>query len=578
MFIYNKQYEAEVNEKWHRFIGGGNDLPMEDSVVRREIWNSWRRSVEHNISPTEVKDMVLSERELSAVRQVNRLLMDVSHSYIQNIYSFVRGTNFVLALTDAEGFVLDLVGDDTNIQQRTKKSGLRIGSNRHESYAGTNGIGLCLNLARPVQVWGSEHYILPHHGYVCSAAPIKDSEGNIQGILDVVGPIGLPHAHTLAMVSASADGIEKEMRMREAYNRVSVANNQLSATVQSISNGIIMFDNMGIITQYNHRACEILKLSSSQNIINTNIFDLLRQNSSFDLTSFTKDAQNMDVSLITRDGYRVPVSLSVSIIKNADGVKTSTLLVMEEMKKLHMLVNKISGFKATYTFGSILGVSPAMQAAKGIAELAAQSTSNVLILGESGTGKELFAQAIHNASDRSNGPFIAINCGSLPKSLIESELFGYEPGSFTGASKEGNPGKFELANGGTLFLDEIGDMPLSLQTTLLRVLQTREIVRIGGKNKKAIDVRIIAATNVNLLESVSKNEFRDDLYYRLNVLSIDIPPLRDRMEDLDSMVDFFLSSPESEAEQKCKGNLTRSHGCTSRLPLAGQCSRVGKHH
>lgn len=122
MFIYNKQYEAEVNEKWHRFIGGGNDLPMEDSVVRREIWNSWRRSVEHNISPTEVKDMVLSERELSAVRQVNRLLMDVSHSYIQNIYSFVRGTNFVLALTDAEGFVLDLVGDDTNIQQRTKKA------------------------------------------------------------------------------------------------------------------------------------------------------------------------------------------------------------------------------------------------------------------------------------------------------------------------------------------------------------------------------------------------------------------------------------------------------------------------
>lgn len=369
----------------------------------------------------------------------------------------------------------------------------------------------------------------------------------------MVGPIGLPHAHTLAMVSASADGIEKEMRMREAYNRVSVANNQLSATVQSISNGIIMFDNMGIITQYNHRACEILKLSSSQNIINTNIFDLLRQNSSFDLTSFTKDAQNMDVSLITRDGYRVPVSLSVSIIKNADGVKTSTLLVMEEMKKLHMLVNKISGFKATYTFGSILGVSPAMQAAKGIAELAAQSTSNVLILGESGTGKELFAQAIHNASDRSNGPFIAINCGSLPKSLIESELFGYEPGSFTGASKEGNPGKFELANGGTLFLDEIGDMPLSLQTTLLRVLQTREIVRIGGKNKKAIDVRIIAATNVNLLESVSKNEFRDDLYYRLNVLSIDIPPLRDRMEDLDSMVDFFLSSQNQKLNKNVKG-------------------------
>ncbi|MGI6258078.1 MAG: sigma-54-dependent Fis family transcriptional regulator, partial [Anaerovoracaceae bacterium] len=551
MFIYDKRYESVVNEKWHQFIAKGKDLPLNDSVVRPEIWGSWQRSLEHRISPKEVKDLVLSQNELATVQRANKLLMDVSHSYIQNIYSFVRGTNFVLALTDAEGYVLDLVGDDANIQQRTKKSGLRVGSNRHESYAGTNGIGLCLELARPIQVWGSEHYILPHHEYVCSAAPIKDSNGKILGILDVVGPIGIPHSHTLAMVSASADGIEKEVKMREAYNRISLANNQLSATVQSISNGIIMFDNMGIITQHNRRACEILKLPS-RSIMNSNIFDLLQQDSSFDLTSFTKDKQNMDISLTTKDGNRIPVSLSVSIIKNAEGVKTSTLLVMEEMKKLHMLVNKISGFKATYTFSSILGISPAMQAAKGIAEMAARSTSNVLILGESGTGKELFAQAIHNASDRSNGPFIAINCGSLPKGLIESELFGYEAGSFTGANKDGNPGKFELANGGTLFLDEIGDMPLSLQTTLLRVLQTREIVRIGGKSKKAIDVRIIAATNVDLLESVSKNEFRDDLYYRLNVLSIDIPPLNKRKEDLDSMVEFFLSSHSEKLNKGVK--------------------------
>lgn len=527
-------------------------LPEEDPIVRTEVWNSWRRSTALNISPTEVKDLILSQDELSSIRQANQLLMDVSHSYMQNIYSFVRGTNFVLALTDAQGYVLDLVGDDTNIQQRTKKSGLRVGSNRHENYAGTNGIGLCLELARPIQIWGSEHYILPHHGYVCSAAPIKDSTGKILGILDVVGPIGLPHTHTLAMVSASADGIEKEIKMREAYNRVSLANNQLSATVQSISSGIIMFDNMGIITQFNHRACDILKLPS-YNIMNTNIFDLFHQNSSLDLTSFHEDVQNMGVSLTTKDGYRIPVSLSVSIIKNAEGIKTGTVMVMEEMKKLHMLVNKISGFKATYTFQSILGDSPAMEAAKGIAEMAARSTSNVLILGESGTGKELFAQAIHNASDRRDEPFIAINCGSLPKSLIESELFGYEPGAFTGANKEGNPGKFELANGGTLFLDEIGDMPLSLQATLLRVLQTREFVRIGGKNKKSIDVRIIAATNVDLMESVAKKEFRDDLYYRLNVLTIEIPPLRERMEDLDGMVEIFLSSQNKKLNKNVKG-------------------------
>ena len=161
MFIYDKRYESVVNEKWHQFIAKGKNLPLNDSMVRPEIWGSWQRSLEHRISPTEVKDLVLSQNELATVQQANKLLMDVSHSYIQNIYSFVRGTNFVLALTDAQGYVLDLVGDDANIQQRTKKSGLRVGSNRHESYAGTNGIGLCLELARPIQVWGSEHYIPP---------------------------------------------------------------------------------------------------------------------------------------------------------------------------------------------------------------------------------------------------------------------------------------------------------------------------------------------------------------------------------------------------------------------------------
>jgi transcriptional regulator with PAS, ATPase and Fis domain len=171
---------------------------------------------------------------------------------------------------------------------------------------------------------------------------------------------------------------------------------------------------------------------------------------------------------------------------------------------------------------------------------AALSMSNVLILGESGTGKELLAQAIHNASSRASGPFIAINCGSIPRNLIESELFGYEPGAFSGARREGNPGKFELADGGTLFLDEIGDMPLELQVTLLRVIQSREVTRLGGRFPKQVDVRIIAATNADLLHAVEEKMFRGDLYYRLNVLTLTLPPLRDRKEDIPFLCDYFL--------------------------------------
>ena len=162
---------------------------------------------------------------------------------------------------------------------------------------------------------------------------------------------------------------------------------------------------------------------------------------------------------------------------------------------------------------------------------AAQSESNVLILGESGTGKELIAQSIHNASSVAAGPFVAINCAAIPNSLVESELFGYEKGAFTGAEKEGRPGKFEMADGGTIFLDEIGDMPYAIQSALLRVLQTKEVVRIGGKYPKPVNIRVIAATNQDLNEAVAQKTFREDLFYRLNVFTISVPPLRERGGD-----------------------------------------------
>lgn len=244
---------------------------------------------------------------------------------------------------------------------------------------------------------------------------------------------------------------------------------------------------------------------------------------------------------MTRQGRNVDVMLT-SVINSGRGNEKSITLILEAQKHVHRLVQKISGFTAKYTFDAVIGNSPQIQELKSISQKAAQSTANILILGESGTGKELLAQSIHNASDRASGPFVAVNCGSIPKTLIESELFGYESGSFTGAKREGNPGKFELANGGTLFLDEIGDMPLELQSSLLRVLQNHEVIRLGGKYAKYVDVKIIAATNVNLAEAVRNGHFRQDLYYRLNVISIQIPPLRQRQSDIPLLVDYFINT------------------------------------
>jgi len=200
----------------------------------------------------------------------------------------------------------------------------------------------------------------------------------------------------------------------------------------------------------------------------------------------------------------------------------------------------VPGNSTRYTFADIIGRSPRLQNAKRLAELASRTDSTVLLQGETGTGKEMFAHSIHNASNRKNGPFVAVNCGVLPKTLIESELFGYEEGAFTGAKRGGRQGKFEQANGGTIFLDEIGDMPLDIQASLLRVLEERQVVRVGGQRPVAVDIRIIAATNKNLVEEAAGGNFRPDLFYRLNVLSIDIPSLREREGDVMELANYFV--------------------------------------
>ena len=201
---------------------------------------------------------------------------------------------------------------------------------------------------------------------------------------------------------------------------------------------------------------------------------------------------------------------------------------------------------AKYSFSNIIGESKSLMEVKNICQRAAMSDSNVLIMGESGTGKELFAHAIHNASDRASGPFVKINCAAIPSELLESELFGYEGGAFTGAKKEGKVGKFELANGGSIFLDEIGDMPLQMQVKLLRVLQEREIERIGSTKTRPINVRIISATNKNLEEEVKSGNFREDLYYRLNVMSVNIEPLRKRKDDIRPLAKALVKKLSSQ--------------------------------
>ena len=248
--------------------------------------------------------------------------------------------------------------------------------------------------------------------------------------------------------------------------------------------------------------------------------------------------------------HRIPV-----LDERGDVLYGFGLVLFQDMEEFQLVVDKnrmleteLSHYKnqlrkihgANYSWDSIIGTGEKMAQAKLMGRKAAQTESTVLLLGESGTGKELFAHAIHNDSKRNHHPFVKLNCAAIPANLLESELFGYDSGAFTGAKKGGKIGKFELANSGTIFLDEIGDMPLSMQAKILRVLQEREFERVGGNKTIQVDVRVIAATNRNLIEMVKSGDFREDLYYRLNVMQIDIPPVRERMEDLEDLIDRLL--------------------------------------
>lgn len=536
---------------WERFVLKREPVPPHFDGVRPEILASWQRSLSYSISPFEAKPPTLTEEQLGAILRVNRELIAVAHPYIENLYSYVKGTDFAIVLTDREGCIIDLISDDILINNLRERSGLRLGAIRNEQHAGTTSIGLCLQLNSPCMVYGAEHFLLPHHIFRCCAAPINNGDGQIIGCLSMIGPKEIPGNHTLGMVGAAADAIRKELQMRKSYQKIEYINFQLRTMLESLSTGILMVDSRFIVTQHNTLAEKILQLRGL-NPQGMSLSDLIHTDKiEFDLYHLRDQINHQELRVTNPHGVSIELSLSAKLIYNNSSEIIGAIFSLDKLHNVHKLVTRLGGFTARYTFDSIIGHSPELLHAKKLGMVAAESQSNLLILGESGTGKELFAQSVHNASDRAGGPFVAINCASLPKSLIESELFGYERGAFTGANREGSPGKFELADSGTIFLDEIGDMSMELQASLLRVLQTREIVRIGGKQPKKVNVRIIAATNVNLLRSVQENRFRQDLYYRLNVLTIHLRPLRECRSDIIPLVHYFTERYGSALNKHC---------------------------
>lgn len=542
MDYYSTEYISYLHKCWKQFI---RHEEGDFSAVRPEILASWTRSREYVTNPEKVAGPVLTEEELAARRAANQPILDIVRPYMEQIYSVVKGTEIYILFSDKEGYVLEIIGDSDMTEKFRSQSSLMVGVNRSEKTVGTNGIGTALAARAPIQIWSEEHYLKPHKKYTCSGAPVFDQNGDVVGCLNVTGKVENVHPHTLGMVICAADGITNEIKLRSAYSEINLISSQRNSMIESMDTGVILLDRAGRVIQCNNNALQILELEG-KNLSGENLFGLITINQyrtpEEHMQFFRSPCSHREINVFHGKNKTNPLRITISAnpINISGGSTQGTILILQEQKALRKLMNTVGGFKAKYTFESIVGESPAVQDMISACRHAAMTASNILILGESGTGKELVAQAIHSYSPYSGGSFVAVNCASLPRDLVESELFGYERGAFTGASREGHPGKFELAEGGTIFLDEIGDMPLEAQSSLLRVIETREVTRIGGKYPKPINVRIIAATNRDLRKSIEDRTFRKDLYYRLNVMTIEVPPLSVRGDDISLLCDHFL--------------------------------------
>jgi sigma-54 dependent transcriptional regulator, acetoin dehydrogenase operon transcriptional activator AcoR len=535
--LYCKDDTLDRMRTWHSYIQTGK---IDSATIRCEVAESWARCKEAGVNPlTNGRRYNLRGSQLEKVRERRRNMIDIASTFMENLYRFVSNSKFVVLLSDEHGIILETVGDSAIIAGSPELC-FEQGASWAEEEVGTNGVGTTLVLKKPFQVSGADHFCRIHHAWTCSGAPIFDDNQKLIGILEVSGPVEETHQHTLGMVVAAVEAIHHQLQNLEKNRQLELLNNRLNNIFLTVSDGVIVVDLQGIISQVNPVAEAILE-RRQDDIKGDSITGIFQQCEPVrKVLTEGKSFCDLELNVQSRSGTIHTVT-SGKPVKDSQGNVSGGVIFINLIKNIKKLVNRFNGSEATFRFRDIVGKSKPMLKAIRLAKLAAENDSNVLLFGESGTGKEIFAQSIHNRSARRSGPFIAVNCGAIPRELVGSELFGYVEGAFTGARKGGRPGKFELAAGGTLFLDEIGDMPLDQQVSLLRVIQDKRITRIGGDNSILMDVRIICATNKNLLSEITKGNFRQDIYYRLNVINISLPPLRERQDDIELMFNVFFT-------------------------------------
>lgn len=509
----------KLHQNWESFFVGKQPNMNE---VRSNVHDSWKRCQENNVNPMQKKAPIIVDRkDLHDITQESELYQ-VALPLIDLLSKQIQGTQHLITLSDSKGRIIHLKGEN-GILSYAEKMNFVIGADWSEASAGTNAIGTAITIKQPLQIWAFEHFCVGVHDWICSASPIVHPvSGEILGVIDLTGPRELAQAHSLSVVQTYAKLIEMQL-----IEGVKQKHDVLKEIYQN--------------SKRQQSQCLMIVIDEYFRVVDGDVkcLDLLGVNSWGKLWNH-EEMKGLQRKLLNNRLHEeerfhsLPLKIRIQQIyheKEHIGYQLFLHPIIDRNSSVAMYADEWQG---------IVMQSKAMKKVLEKITVVAQTQVPILITGESGTGKELIAKKIHENSTRKDEPFLSINCGAIPKDLIGTELFGYERGTFTGGNPEGKKGLFEKAKGGTLLLDEIGEMPIDLQVHLLRVLQEKEIIRLGGTTPIPIDVRIIAATNRNVQYLIEHELFRLDLYFRLNVVEVHLPPLRERKEDIEKLIEKLL--------------------------------------
>jgi len=490
-------------------------------LVDEALSRSWQRSQHAGLSPIGglLEPPLCSDSELRQALQTERDFLAQARPVMDFVFDQMRDSGSLVVLSNARGLLLHSLGD-ADFLGRAERVSLRPGALWHESDRGTNAIGTALAEGQPVVIQGAEHYLERNGFLTCSAAPVFGPRGQLRGVLDISGDHRGHHPHTFALVRSAARMIEDRLfHARHTQERI-LRLHPLPEGLGGVGEGLLALSEDGWVVGANTLAQQWLSLDSGR-IGGCTLEQLTGIGLGLWPPGKVRALPGLRGALLhARLDVRHRPVVNAPLGPGASGGAPGEPAVAAHHEATPSTDRRVAEALARARLVQAQGIA-------------------VLIHGESGSGKEVLARQLHDDGPRAHRPFVAVNCAALPDALIEAELFGYVGGAFTGARREGSPGRIREADGGTLFLDEIGDMPLALQARLLRVLQDKAVVPVGGSHPIAVDFQLVSATHRRLKDAIQAGAFREDLYYRLNGLTVTLPPLRER-EDFDALLHAML--------------------------------------